>query len=551
MNICQFIQDNFMAILNLLIGIPGAILAVVELMKKPWNKNQGIYRKKNNKGIAIFLVVIISLIIINILVKHYWGINKCFLFIREGIIYIELLITLLTALFAVVRYLPTNKNNVLEKIRSKISECSPVKIIVVGSVLIFVNIAICIYAKDLVRVPEVVGKEYSDAKNMLIECGLNFNTEHGKENISVINQVPEAGDVVKEDTIVELTLETVIFTPTPTSTSTPTPTLMPTSLPKYKVTFDSNGGSMVAKQVVTYGDILRNLPKPTRDYYTFTGWTYNGQKVTSINVEHDMVLVADWEANSYTVTFDGNGGSLSSESKSVTYGETYGTLPNATRIGYTFKGWYTSASGGNRITNATLVSIAKNHTVYGQWTQNAYVVSFDANGGSCTTGCNQVLYAGTYGTLPTPTRENYTFDGWYTATSGGTKITSATAVSMATNHTLYAKWTPYKTMYVYYHYTNGDIGEFSVCPYSGMKDNGYKWNQKDIYREEIWLDNPLKVNKVTYGHSTTTSCQKVGCTEENWSDHPYYDVDYNSNKVIWYNQKTILVPASTTEGVRR
>ena len=83
--------------------------------------------------------------------------------------------------------------------------------------------------------------------------------------------------------------------PTPTNTPTPTATSTPTPIPQYKVTFDSNGGSIVANQTVTYGGILSEFPEPTRDYYRFLGWTYNGQKVTSINVEHDMVLEAKWE----------------------------------------------------------------------------------------------------------------------------------------------------------------------------------------------------------------------------------------------------------------
>jgi uncharacterized repeat protein (TIGR02543 family) len=46
-----------------------------------------------------------------------------------------------------------------------------------------------------------------------------------------------------------------------------------------------------------------------------------------------------------------------------------------------------------------------------------------------------------YGTLPVPTRPNYTFDGWYTAASGGTKVTATTIVTSSSNHSLYAHWT--------------------------------------------------------------------------------------------------------------
>lgn len=144
----------------------------------------------------------------------------------------------------------------------------------------------------------------------------------------------------------------------------------------------------------------------------------------------------------YTVTFNTNGGNaVSPTSKTVTKGSTYGTLPTPTRTGYTFDGWYTAASGGTKITSTTTVSITANQTLYAHWKANTYTVTFNANGGTTPTASKSVTYAGTYGTLPTPTRTGYTFDGWFTAASGGTKITSTTTVSITADQTLYAHWT--------------------------------------------------------------------------------------------------------------
>ncbi|MDD6527412.1 MAG: InlB B-repeat-containing protein [Oscillospiraceae bacterium] len=70
----------------------------------------------------------------------------------------------------------------------------------------------------------------------------------------------------------------------------------------------------------------------------------------------------------------------------------------------------------------------------------SYTITFNANGGSCSTSNKTVKYGSTYGTLPTPTRAGYTFDGWYTAATGGTKITSSTKVTATGNQTLYAHW---------------------------------------------------------------------------------------------------------------
>lgn len=73
--------------------------------------------------------------------------------------------------------------------------------------------------------------------------------------------------------------------------------------------------------------------------------------------------------------------------------------------------------------------------------RSVHTVNFNANGGSVSTNSKQVTAGGTYGELPTPTRSGYIFDGWYTATSGGTQITSSTTVNLSSGQiTLYAHW---------------------------------------------------------------------------------------------------------------
>jgi len=71
----------------------------------------------------------------------------------------------------------------------------------------------------------------------------------------------------------------------------------------------------------------------------------------------------------------------------------------------------------------------------------APTVTFNANGGSCSTSDMVVSYGSAYGTLPTPTRTGYSFDGWFTEAEGGAEVTSNTTVTVAANHTLYAHWT--------------------------------------------------------------------------------------------------------------
>lgn len=84
------------------------------------------------------------------------------------------------------------------------------------------------------------------------------------------------------------------------------------------------------------------------------------------------------------------------------------------------------------------------------------VVTFDANGGSVGTASKKVFINTPYGTLPTPTRTGYYFAGWYTAASGGSLVKEDTNVSITSNQTLYAHWTPYT--YTVSYNANGGTG---------------------------------------------------------------------------------------------
>ena len=215
---------------------------------------------------------------------------------------------------------------------------------------------------------------------------------------------------------------------------------------KYTVTFDANGGTVTPDTMtLTHGDVYGKLPTPTRDGYTFAGWFTDpngGAKVEQGDVvTASHTLYAHWTANKYTVTFDANGGTVGTTTKTVTYGNPYGELPTPTREGYTFAGWFTEKDGGTQVTKETVVTTADKHTLYAQWTANTYTVKFDANDGTVTPAEKTVTYGNPYGELPTPTREGYTFAGWFTEKDGGTQVTKETVVTTADKHTLYAQWT--------------------------------------------------------------------------------------------------------------
>ena len=150
----------------------------------------------------------------------------------------------------------------------------------------------------------------------------------------------------------------------------------------------------------------------------------------------------------YPVTFNPNGGRVSTKSKNVTIGKTYGTLPTPTRTGYDFDGWYTKETGDTKVTETTTVGANPPATLYAHWTAKKYLVTLNANGGKIDTTSGQVStksYTATYGSkynfLPRPIRTGgYNFDGWYTDQTNGTKVESDTTVTTTKDHILYAHW---------------------------------------------------------------------------------------------------------------
>ena len=145
-----------------------------------------------------------------------------------------------------------------------------------------------------------------------------------------------------------------------------------------------------------------------------------------------------------TVTFNGNGGTPATQTKTVDKDTSIGLsdMPTApTRSGYTFDGWYTATSGGTSFTFLTIVR--EDITVYARWTSSTSTqctVTFNWNGGTPATQTRTVSSGSSIGisNMPTsPTRSGYTFGGWY---YGDTQFTAYTTVT--TNITVYASWTP-------------------------------------------------------------------------------------------------------------
>ena len=167
----------------------------------------------------------------------------------------------------------------------------------------------------------------------------------------------------------------------------------------------------------TYGETVTLKSPPNRTGYTFGGWyedyscRYNPVSQISATDTGNKTFYALWTANTYTVTLDANGGDVTPDSMTVTYNGNYSGLPTLTRTGYTFGGWYTSKTGGEKVTASTKVQITADQTLYAHWTVKSYTITFNTNGGSEIAPITQDY--GTAITAPAdPTRTGYTFTGW-------------------------------------------------------------------------------------------------------------------------------------------
>ena len=147
--------------------------------------------------------------------------------------------------------------------------------------------------------------------------------------------------------------------------------------PLVTVTFDANGGAVSpATRKVVKGGYIGELPVPVKSDYEFNGWFFNplfnfdAAKATDV-ASGSLTLYAKWTdktPTTWTVTFDGNGGTVGESSREVTKGAAVGQLPSATRAGWTFNGWFTAPDGGMEI-NAD-DTVVDDIDLYAQWTQS-------------------------------------------------------------------------------------------------------------------------------------------------------------------------------------
>ena len=230
----------------------------------------------------------------------------------------------------------------------------------------------------------------------------------------------------------------------------------PGSVAYYSVTYNNNTGTgsvPATKSDYVSGDTVTvkgNTGNLTKTGHTFAGWskTLSGGTVYKSGDTFKMgsssvILYARWTPNKYTVSFVANGGTPTPSSQSVEYNKT-ATKPSISRNGYQLAGWYTSSNFATLFDFST--KITSGRTLYAKW-EPVYKVTYSANGGSGTVPTDNVSYTNSesatikgQGNL---TRTGYSFAGWALNSSGtGSIYSSGDKLSISSNVTFYAKWTP-------------------------------------------------------------------------------------------------------------
>jgi uncharacterized repeat protein (TIGR02543 family) len=217
------------------------------------------------------------------------------------------------------------------------------------------------------------------------------------------------------------------------------------TLNTYTVIFDPNGGTVMPETGTTgTGWRLASLPTPTKTGYTFNGWftekTEGTLVATSTAFIGDTTIYAQWTLIAYTITYNLNSGTNHADNPTSFTVECEDiTLLTPTRAGHTFGGWF----GNSQFTGEAITSIPAGGTgniaLWARWTLDVYTIMFNANGGTVTPATGTTNNRWQLGSLPTPTRTDYTFNGWFTEETGGTRVTTSTTFSA--DATIFAQWT--------------------------------------------------------------------------------------------------------------
>ena len=213
------------------------------------------------------------------------------------------------------------------------------------------------------------------------------------------------------------------------------------------------------------------------DVKTYVGFTSPQKRKLTIEVDtkppQKNILEYKYTRNNYTLTINPNTGTwkgiTANTDIKLNYQQTY-SVEVPVKTGYNFVNWTKSTTDSTLVDKIFTMGVT-NTMLTANWKAKEYVLTYNVNGGNVVTpSSKKIIFNQAYGALPTPTRKGYTFEGWYTAASGGNKVDANTVHKVDNNVTIYAHWknTPPTQPQFDIYYTN-----------SGRKDEGLLQNSRE------------------------------------------------------------------------
>ena len=208
------------------------------------------------------------------------------------------------------------------------------------------------------------------------------------------------------------------------------------------IVFNSNGGSVVAPISNVEGTAISAPTAPTKEHYTFAGW-YNDVALTkeytfAKQPEEDITLYAKWTPVAYEIEYVLYGGINHTNNPHTYTVEDKFELFAPSKTGHTFIGWFTDAEFTSVVVTEIQAGTSGKIQLYAHYSINEYTIRFESNGGTRVAPITQ-NYATSVTAPEAPSKNGYTFAGWYSNATLTSKYTFSTMP--AENITLYAKWT--------------------------------------------------------------------------------------------------------------
>ena len=184
----------------------------------------------------------------------------------------------------------------------------------------------------------------------------------------------------------------------------------------FQITYNANGGfNPPAKQQKTYGvPLMLSSVIPERSGYYFLGWSESSSAASptysaggNFSKDASTTLYAVWQPNAYTVTLDPDGGTCGIPAITAYYNEIYGTLPEPTRDGFAFDGWF--LADGTLVTESKVCTMTADHTLTAHWTavETSGTLTAKADSGAVVDRERGFVYGLAFGVTEAALREQY------------------------------------------------------------------------------------------------------------------------------------------------